>query len=327
MGCWGITSFESDAGLDAVCFIRNSLPASGKLELGEIIEALQQDAWHQPPSVEDADSHTSPMAVAEIMVKFLDGDAGSLDYSEKWAEKENKFNDITSFSASKEALQWLRDYLADTLKNAKIKDQQGRKWCGWFQEKDWISWQKHMDTLISRLNPLLASPESSIELISWHEQNSSLSAKDFNILEQVCASTPDGHHFLIIQVHSNQIGDTVWAIGDDQVCAITRADFIRNKDIEYNNVLIQEFPYEENTPESVGSWRSLIEELVRFTMEKHLQHDGLIHVYPQWLPEDVKLPIERSQFLEGADHVILYDNNTIEVVPKQSSHSMESQSF
>lgn len=29
MGCWGITAFESDAGLDAVCCIRRSLPRMG----------------------------------------------------------------------------------------------------------------------------------------------------------------------------------------------------------------------------------------------------------------------------------------------------------
>ena len=32
MGCWGITAFESDAGLDAVDFIRNNLPEDGKLQ-------------------------------------------------------------------------------------------------------------------------------------------------------------------------------------------------------------------------------------------------------------------------------------------------------
>ena len=44
MGCWGITAFESDAGLDAVCCIRRSLPKDGKLELDAVIQRLQQDS-------------------------------------------------------------------------------------------------------------------------------------------------------------------------------------------------------------------------------------------------------------------------------------------
>ncbi|WP_455437635.1 hypothetical protein [Hungatella hathewayi] len=74
----------------------------------------------------------------------------------------------------------------------------------------------------------------------------------FNVLEKVCASASGHHHFIIIQAQ-NQSGDTVWAIGDDQVCAIASADFIRNSNIEYKDVCIQEFPYQSNTPESVGS--------------------------------------------------------------------------
>ncbi len=83
MGCWGITAFESDAGLDAVEFIRRNLPEDGKLELGKIIEALRQDKWNAPPDVKDAESHSSPMVLAEILVKFLDRDIGSLDFDEE----------------------------------------------------------------------------------------------------------------------------------------------------------------------------------------------------------------------------------------------------
>ena len=48
MGCWGITAFESDAGLDAVCCIRRSLPKDGKLELDAVIQRLQQDSRNRP---------------------------------------------------------------------------------------------------------------------------------------------------------------------------------------------------------------------------------------------------------------------------------------
>lgn len=168
MGCWGITAFESDAGLDSVNYIRRILPQDGKMELGKVIESLQKDDVRLP-DVQDAESHTSPMALAEIIVKFLDGDAGSLDYNEEWAAEDKKFSSITSFSASKESVQWLRNYVSDTLnqvkEDAEFHAQYGRKWGGWFKEKDWIDWQEHMETLVNRLNTLLTSPESTVELL------------------------------------------------------------------------------------------------------------------------------------------------------------------
>lgn len=174
MGCWGITAFESDAGLDAVDFIRDNLPEDGKLKLEEIIEALQQDKWNAPPNVKGGASHTSPMALAEILVKFLDRDIGDLDYDEEWAKIDNKFSSITSFTATKESIRWLRDYISDTLKykkeNAEFMAKQGDEWGGWFKEKDWYSWQSHMSMLVSRLDTLLAYPESQIELIHPQEQ-------------------------------------------------------------------------------------------------------------------------------------------------------------
>lgn len=139
----------------------------------------------------------------------------------------------------------------------------------------------------------------------------------FEYLEHVCANTPWGQHYLLIQARDRQTGETVWAVGDDHVCAVTRADFIRNKDVEYNDVLIQEFPYRDNTPESVGAWKPLILELVKHTLRAYLDHDGLVHVYPQWLPEDLETPIpqELLQEREHVDHVILHDVGIIEVIP------------
>lgn len=165
MGCWGITAFESDAGLDSVDYIRRILPQGGKLDLGEVIEALRKDDVRLP-DVRNAESHTSPMALAEIMVKFLDQDIGALDYDEDWAAKDNKFSGITSFIASKESLQWIRGYLSDTLRYTKEEERAGHKWGGWFKQKDWITWQEHMTALIGRLDSLMAAPGDQLELIS-----------------------------------------------------------------------------------------------------------------------------------------------------------------
>ena len=84
MGCWGITAFESDEGLDAIDFIRESLPENGKLELETLLEALKRDSWNAPPDVEMAGAHTSVMALAELMLKFVDRAVKSLDNEEDW---------------------------------------------------------------------------------------------------------------------------------------------------------------------------------------------------------------------------------------------------
>lgn len=60
----------------------------------------------------------------------------------------------------------------------------------------------------------------------------------FEFLEEVCANTPDGRHYLLIQAKDMQNGEIVWAAGDDHVCAVTHADFIRNQQIDYKSVLI-----------------------------------------------------------------------------------------
>lgn len=173
MGCWGITAFESDAGLDAVGLIRENLPEDGRLELEKLIADLRQDSWNAPSDVTDGESHTSPMALAEIMVKFLDHDMAGLDYDGDKAAQDKKFSSVTSFSASKESVQWLRDYISDTLKYAKENAVDDSKWGGWFKEKDWIGWQKHMEGLTGRLDVLLASPENHIELLLPQEQENS----------------------------------------------------------------------------------------------------------------------------------------------------------
>ena len=170
MGCWGITAFESDEGLDAVEFIRESIPEDGKLELETLVETLKRDSWNAPPEVETAGSHTSVMVLAELMLKFVDGDVKSLDSEEDWNREEHQFCSVTSFTASKETVHWIRNYLFDTLhhvkKHAGSQTEDGGKWGGWFEEKNWIGWQEHMTELVSRLDTLLESSEAEIELIT-----------------------------------------------------------------------------------------------------------------------------------------------------------------
>ena len=177
MGCCGITAFESDEGLDAVEFIRESLLEDGKLELEALLEALKQDSWNAPPEVETAGAHTSVMALAELTLKFVDGEVKSLDDEENWDTEEHKFCSVTSFTASKETVHWIRNYLFDTLhhvkKHAGSQTEDGGKWGGWFEEKNWIGWQRHMKALISRLDELLALPGDRVELVPSKTQENS----------------------------------------------------------------------------------------------------------------------------------------------------------
>lgn len=145
----------------------------------------------------------------------------------------------------------------------------------------------------------------------------------FEIIERVCMTDPAHQHYLLMQARAAKTGETVWIVGDDQVCAITRADFLRNPDLDYNDVLIREFSYKEHSPESVGNWRSLIEELVKFTLEKYREHDGLVHVYPQWVPAEVSLPLPREKLFRGAAHIIFYQDGAMEIIPHAADPGSE----
>ena len=161
MGCWGITAMQSDDGLDAVEFIREHLPKDGKLELSAIIQSLLQDEWNRPPEVTAGQPHTSPMALAEIMVKFLEQDLESLDHDVGPYMRQNKYSMVTSFTATKESIH--------SRRNAQVESQ-NRKWGGWFKEENWTGWQEHMTDLIGRLDELLLLVDSQVELVNIKEQ-------------------------------------------------------------------------------------------------------------------------------------------------------------
>lgn len=130
MGCWGITALQSDSGLDAIGYIRDKLLEDGVLDLEIIIDTLRISSWNRPPKASEGPSHTSLMAVAELIIIYLDKEAASLDYEGKWAANDGKFASIHSFTASKESLKYLRDYLSDSLhyakENAVLKAEEGK---------------------------------------------------------------------------------------------------------------------------------------------------------------------------------------------------------
>lgn len=172
MGCWGITAFESDAGLDVIGSIRKELPKDGELMLQSLLEAIRSSKWRELSDPQLGDSHTSPLAVAELIFKIQDGDYAAVDYEEDWAKNDNKFQGLSSFTADKESILWLKDYLTETLaasrrnaENTEHFDKIFKTYNGWFEEKDWIGWQQHMETMIERLGELYARPGDKIELL------------------------------------------------------------------------------------------------------------------------------------------------------------------
>ena len=160
MGCWGISALQSDSGLDAISYVRKKLLWEGRLDLDTVIDTLQKSSWNRPPEASEGLSHTSFMAVAELIVLYLNKDAASLDYVGQWSEKDGKFASIQSFTASKESLAYLRDYLSDSLRYAKENAK-----CKAEHEEMWGGWLEHMEALVSCLDTLLAAEGNLLELV------------------------------------------------------------------------------------------------------------------------------------------------------------------
>ena len=75
----------------------------------------------------------------KFMVKFLEQDHESLDHDVGPYMRQNKYSMVTSFTATKESIQWVRNYIADTLRHRRRNAQmesQNRKWGGWFKEEN-----------------------------------------------------------------------------------------------------------------------------------------------------------------------------------------------
>lgn len=170
MGAWGITAFESDAGLDVIDEIRNRLPKDGRLTLKSLLESIQNSEWRGLDDPQLGNSHTSPLAVAELIFKIQDNDYTAVDYEEEWAKEYPKFQELSSFTADKESLLWLKDYLKENLaaarNNAVNSTDPVDPYNGWFYEKNWEEWQRHMETMIERIGELHERPGDEVELLS-----------------------------------------------------------------------------------------------------------------------------------------------------------------
>lgn len=92
----------------------------------------------------------------------------------------------------------------------------------------------------------------------------------FEIKEEACASSPDHRRYLLIQAVDTETGEIVWAVGDDQICAVTRADFIRTPEIRYGKGEEKETDFFD-----VVAWRSTAEFICKyFTKGRMISVDG-----------------------------------------------------
>lgn len=102
-------------------------------------------------------------------MKFLDGETAELDFYDLCESKSVRFSGISSFTADKESIQYLQEYLSEHLKYKHQMDdfgeKYGEKWGGFVKEPDWIEWHGHMEFLIHRMNLMLASNEEFGELM------------------------------------------------------------------------------------------------------------------------------------------------------------------
>lgn len=73
----------------------------------------------------------------------------------------------------------------------------------------------------------------------------------FEIKEEACASSPDHRRYLLIQAVDTETGEIVWAVGDDQICAVTRADFIRTPEIRYGDAFESMYILAKGKPKTV----------------------------------------------------------------------------
>ena len=116
-------------------------------------------------------------------MKFLDGEAAELDFYGLCESKSIRFSGISSFTADKQSIKYLQEYLSEHLKYKRQMDdfgeKYGEKWGGFVKELDWIEWQEHMEFLIHRMNLLLASDEEFGELLAMQYSGELLHSRKY----------------------------------------------------------------------------------------------------------------------------------------------------
>ncbi len=174
MGAWGVKALESDEGLDVIDILANEyVPRHPVMDLGEIIRLMkEQGMLGEEPSQIDFLFDNTAVALAELYFRWKDD--GRLDYG----SGENVWENITGFTASKDALSFLLWQLTD-IKN-QVPDEDGiREIVELWKNEDSgeidLAWMGHLDWLIGRLDLEQSGEEQEMDLLQqcqkWHEKD------------------------------------------------------------------------------------------------------------------------------------------------------------
>lgn len=174
MGAWGVKALESDEGLDVLNILENEYvlehPA---MDLGEIIQLMKNQVMlGEEPSQIDFLFDNTAMALAELYFQWKDD--GRLDYH----NKENVWEKVTGFIASKGALDFLLRQLTDIKREVPDEDGIRESVELWKNEDSGEidpAWLEHLDQLIGRLDSEQSGKEQETDILQqcqkWHESD------------------------------------------------------------------------------------------------------------------------------------------------------------
>ena len=162
----GITAFETEYGLFALMYMEDMLPADGHLVLKDIMSRMEKDDWCRPVPAKEGRTHTSPMVLAEIILYYTKNKRTNMCHIDRvFCSPRHSYRNITSFSADKGSLRWIKNYLSETLKSNRQNAMDHKDFGQWYKVEDYHKWQDHMEKLISCLDRLLEKHEDPIELL------------------------------------------------------------------------------------------------------------------------------------------------------------------
>lgn len=154
-----IMALDTKIGADTLEAVRKMIPEDRKLNLEKVMWELKNSPEGNVPDPEHAAPYTGWMALAEIMVRVMNGETKELDIGTYG----KNFSELRSFYASRAALMALQTYLSLTvLYSRKYAGKTTRN--GWPSEEKWNQWQEHMEALTECIAVLLGLNREGTEL-------------------------------------------------------------------------------------------------------------------------------------------------------------------
>lgn len=152
MGAWGHEALQSDAGLDVVDYLSEFYEGQYEMDMAEIIVALRKQGF-LGKSIDEIDFYydNSAMALCELYLMFLD--KGRIRYEDE-ENQAKSLKEKTAFTADKESLKLLLQYLIDIRDEKEDEDGERESVELWRESSSFEDWQKHVLQLTDRLTAL-----------------------------------------------------------------------------------------------------------------------------------------------------------------------------